>query len=90
MNVSGDEEMKKYTIKQAVRDTLQEIEPGVKIYGYHICNYVRYLLKKNGRHIQPLDSTIMRRYREVHAIYGVHALNNAKSEYRKTLQEETA
>jgi hypothetical protein len=79
-----------YTIEDAVRDTLKEMPTGVKVYGYQIINSARKHLRDHGRVEVPMGQTIMRRYREVCAIYGVEYLKNGKSEYMKRTEKVTA
>jgi hypothetical protein len=73
-----------YSVHDAVRDVLQEMTPGSMYFGYHLCNKVRAVLRSHGSDSVPLDSTILRRVREMREqFYIATKIGQGKSEYTK-------
>jgi hypothetical protein len=73
----------KYSITQAVRDVCSEMDAGEKLLGYELYNKVLAKMHINGNRKHPLDSTVLRRVREVGSLYGVKAVRSGESIYIK-------
>jgi hypothetical protein len=78
------------TVKDAVRIVCEKWPVGVKKRGYEICEEVTRELQENGSIKRPMQSTILRRLREVDDSYGVHAVTKwcTASEYIKSDRKE--
>jgi len=69
------------SIKEATRRVCQRWPFGQKKLGYQIHAEVVSELGVNGRRIRPLDSTVLRRLREVAHEFGVRPMKASESEY---------
>ena len=70
------------TIKQAVINVCERMEPGEEILGYQFYNRVLRELAFSGSKKQPLSGTVLRRYREVRELCGMES-SIGTSKYRK-------
>lgn len=71
------------TTVDAVREVLKEWVPGDKLHAYEIHNRVIRKLRTNGVRKRPLDSTVLRRMREMNKKYGVRLVKHSESLYVK-------
>lgn len=56
------------TIKQAVINVCEQLQPGETLLGYELYNRTLAELRKHGSKKRPLSDTVLRRFREVREI----------------------
>lgn len=73
-----------YTVQQATRDTLAEMEPGREYTGYELHQSILRKLHAHDNPAQPYDSSTLRAVRQYSSLYGVKChLAARKSKYVK-------
>ena len=76
-------EEKNYTIRQAVRDTLDKIPYDTDFKGYDFLAVCRRNLRINGNLAQPYDSTLLRDLRRYRGEYKITVIDRNRSIYHK-------
>lgn len=69
------------TIQECVKEYMNEWMPGDQHYGYEICDAVKSRMW-DAEHKRPLESTILRRVRELAPSHGIKSVNRT-SKYMK-------
>ena len=72
-----------YTIRQAVRDTLEKIPYDSDFKGYEFLSVCRKNLRINGNPAQPFDSTLLRDLRWYRDEFHITVVDRNKSIYHK-------
>ena len=73
-----------YSVQQAAKDTLMEMEPGRKYAGFELHQSIISKLHEHGNPSMPYDSSTLRAVRQYSALYGVKChLAARKSKYVK-------
>ena len=70
------------TIKQAVINVCNLMEPGQTLLGYQFYEHVLFELKMAGNTNRPLSDTVLRRFREVRDLCGMES-SQSVSKYTK-------
>ncbi len=78
--------MNRITIKQAVINVCDRMEPGEEVLGYQLYERVLRELAFSGSKKRPLSDTVLRRFREVRELCGMES-NISISKYRKKQNE---
>lgn len=75
--------MKEITIKQAVINVCENLDPGSTLLGYQLYNKVIHELRKAGNTNKPLSDTVLRRFREVRDLCGMESYISVSKYHKK-------